>query len=269
MRRGLLILDVVLEAGVPLSLDEIRQRAGLPKATAFRLVLNLVESEYMVETDRGYWLGLKLMRLGALVEDKLDLKQQAQPYLEDLLSRFNETVHLGVLDSEMRVVYLEKLAPQRAIGLMGSRVGVAFPMHCTGLGKAMAAFRPEEEVGAWVRTHGLRRYTATTITDEAALLQELRLIRDRGYSLDEGEHEDAVRCVGAPVRDRTGAVIGAISVAGPGVRMPDPLQGSSMAAAVFEAALDISRTLGHPGPPANTAKSAGARPSSADKEVAL
>lgn len=245
LQRGLLILETVLEAGDPLSLDEIRARTGLPKATAFRLILNLVESEYMVETDQGYWLGLKLMRLGALVEKKLDLKQQALPHLENLLARFNETVHLGVLDGEMRVVYLEKLAPQRAVGLMGSRVGAAFPMHCTGLGKAMVAFHPEKEIRGWVRAHGLKRYTAATITNEAEFLEELRQIRSAGYSIDDGEHEEGVRCVAAPIRDKDDAIVAAVSIAGPDVRMPEPLSDSSMAEQVVETALHISLAHGY------------------------
>lgn len=247
LQRGLLILDTVLEAGTPLRLDEIRARTGLPKATAFRLVLNLIEGEYMVETDQGYWLGLKLMRLGALVEKELDLKQQALPHLQELLSKFNETVHLGVLDGEMRVVYLEKLFTQRAVGLMGSRVGVAFPMHCTGLGKAMAAFRDGEEIGGWVRAHGLKRYTAATITNETKFLGELRQIRSAGYSVDDGEHEEGVRCVAAPIRDKDGAIVAAVSIAGPDVRMPRPLSDSSMAEQVVETALRISLALGYSG----------------------
>lgn len=247
LRRGLSVLDAMLEAREPLSLEQIRARTGLPKATAFRVVLNLLDRGYLVETPEGYWLGLKLMRLGAAVEERLDLKEQALPFLRQLLEEFNETTQLAVLDAEdgLRGVCLEKLTPQRAVGIMMSRVGNTFPIHCTALGKALAAFRPEEEIREQVRSHGLQGYTATTLTREDDFVEELRLIRSRGYSIDDGEHEESIRCVAAPIRDGNGAVVAAVSVSGPSTRMPSPLAESLMTARVVEAAHGISEALGH------------------------
>lgn len=247
LQRGLSTLDAVLEARTPLTLEQVCAKTGLPKATAFRIILNLVRSGYLVETEDGYWLGLKLLRFGALVEDRLDLKEQASPFLERLLDELNETVHLAVFDDVLRVVYLEKLTPRRAVGIIMSKVGVTSPMHCTGLGKAMAAFRPEGEIREYVRTHGLERYTDTTITDEDEFLRELQEIRSRGYATDNGEHAASVRCIAAPIRDRSGAVIGAISIAGPDTRMPTPLIDSPMALRIVETGQQISQILGYLG----------------------
>jgi DNA-binding IclR family transcriptional regulator len=118
-------------------------------------------------------------------------------------------------------------------------------MHCTALGKAMAAFRPEDEIRHWIRTHGLKPSTDATITDKDAFLQELHEIRSRGYAVDNGEFEASVRCVAAPIRDRTGRVIAAVSISGPDIRMPVPLIGSSMAMQVVETASHISQALGY------------------------
>ncbi len=89
------------------------------------------------------------------------------------------------------------------------------PGYCTGLGKAMMAFLPEDRLKAWVNSARLKSFTPNTLTDAKLLLEDLRIIRQRGYSVDNSEHEENVRCIGAPVRDRTGAVIAAISIAGP------------------------------------------------------
>jgi DNA-binding IclR family transcriptional regulator len=250
LQRGIKVLDALLEARAPLSLQQICAHTGLPKSTAFRIIVNLLQGQYLVETEQGYWLGLKMLRFGALVEEKLDLVQQARPFLLQLRDQVNETTHLAVLDDDLRVVYLEKLSTQHAVGLMISQVGITAPMHCTALGKAMVAFRPEDEICDWICTHGLEAVTEATITDKDAFLQELREIRSRGYAVDNGEYEVSVRCVAAPIRDRTGTVIAAVSISGPGTRIPNPLIGSSMAMQVVETASHISQALGYLDDPA-------------------
>lgn len=246
LQRGMKVLDALLDARTPLSLEQICAYTGLPKSTAFRIIVNLLQGQYLVETEKGYWLGLKMLRFGALVEEKLDLMQQARPFLNQLRDQVNETIHLAVLDDDLRVVYVEKLSTQHAIGLMMSRIGITAPMHCTALGRAMAAFRPDIEIYHWIRTHGLKAFTNTTIIEQDAFLQELREIRSRGYAVDDGEFEASVRCVAAPIRDRTGRVIAAVSISGPDSRMPVPLIGSSMAVQVVKTAQLISEALGYP-----------------------
>jgi IclR family KDG regulon transcriptional repressor len=245
LQRGMKVLDTLLDARAPLSLEQICAHTGLPKSTAFRIIVNLLQGHYLVETERGYWLGLKMLRFGTLVEEKLDLMQQARPFLTQLRDQVNETIHLAVLDNDLRVVYVEKLSTQHAIGLMMSRIGATAPMHCTALGKAMAAFRPEDEIYHWIHTHGLKSVTEATITDKEVFLQELRAIRSRGYAVDDHEFEASVRCVAAPIRDRTGRVIAAVSISGPDTRMPAPLIGSSMAVQIVRTARLISEALGY------------------------
>ncbi len=243
LQRGMQVLDAFLEARRPLHLEEICTLTGLPKSTAFRIVINLLQGQYLVEMDEGYWLGLKLLRLGALVQEKLDLKQQARPFLEKLRDRVNETVHLGVFDADLRVVYVDKLASLQAIGVMMSQVGLTAPMHCTGLGKAMAAFRPEEEIRRWIAAHGLQPVTRHTITGESAFLEELGRIRRQGYAVDNGELEEGVRCVAAPIRNDAGQVIAAVSVSVPESRWsspPDP----TLVQAVLTTARQISEAMG-------------------------
>jgi DNA-binding IclR family transcriptional regulator len=118
-------------------------------------------------------------------------------------------------------------------------------MHCTALGRAMAAFRPEDEIRQWIQMNGLKAYTEATITDRAAFVRELRMIRSRGYAVDMGEYEASVRCVAAPIRDRSAEVIAAVSISAPESRMPLQLLDGPMAAQVVEAASRISQALGY------------------------
>jgi DNA-binding IclR family transcriptional regulator len=128
-----------------------------------------------------------------------------------------------------------------------SQIGITVPMHCTALGKTMAAYRSEAEINQWIDTNGLEPSTDATITDTDAFLRELREIRSRGYAVDEGEFETSVRCVAAPIRDRMGIVIAAVSVSGPDTRMPVPLIGGFQAMQVVETATGISQALGYVG----------------------
>jgi IclR family KDG regulon transcriptional repressor len=252
LQRGMKVLDALLEARTPLNLEQICDHTQLPKSTVFRILVNLLQGQYLVETEKGYWLGLKMLRFGTLVEEKLDLTRQARPFLLQLRDQVNETIHLAVLDAELRVVYVDKLSTQHAIGLMMSRIGITAPMHCTALGKAMVAFRPEDEMCQWIQTHGLKPFTETTITDEDTFLRELREIRSRGYAVDNGEFEAGVRRIAAPIRDRAGTVIAAVSVSGPDTRMPVPLVNSTMAICLVETAQHISQALGYLDEPAKS-----------------
>lgn len=244
LQRGMDLMDAILEAGQPLKLEQLSALTHLPKSTVFRILSNLVKGEYLVETSQGFWAGLKLLRFGVLVESSLDVKHQAEPYLLQLRDQLNETVHLAVLDNEHRVVYLEKLATQHAVGLMQSRVGNTSPMHCTGVGKILAAYLPESEIRAWLAANDLKAYTPQTIVDAECFLQDLRASCQRGYAIDQAEHEAGVTCIAAPIFDWNGRVIAAISVAGPEQRMPMPLLNSTMAAEVVNTAQKISTALG-------------------------
>jgi DNA-binding IclR family transcriptional regulator len=101
---------------------------------------------------------------------------------------------------------------------MNITIGKGAPAYCTGVGKALLAFRPEAIVEHVCRL-GLRRYTAQTITDSRRLARELERVRGTGYAVDNGEHEAGVRCVAAPVRNHAGEVIASLSVSGPATRI--------------------------------------------------
>ncbi len=244
LQRALRILDVLLEIGHALSLEEIAQRSETPKSTTFRILSNLLEQDYIARTDDGYWLGLKMISLGTAVERNLDLRRLAHAELLKLRDVTHETTYLAVLSNDMRVVYLDKNEAPQAVGVLMASIGMTLPMHCTALGKVIAAYKPEEDMRAWVMTHPLEARTRYTLTQIDALFTEFEAIRQRGYAIDERENNDSIRCVAAPIRNSRGEVIAAVSVAGPENRMPDPLIGSDLARHTWETAWRISEALG-------------------------
>lgn len=230
-----------------LTIGGISERVGMPKSSVHRLVATLEHLNLLARDPRDgkYRLGPGLLHLASVALEGLDLRQCSRPHLERLANALGDTVHLGVLDNGV-VVYIDKIdSPSRV--RMFSHVGGRAPAYCTGLGKAMLAYRPEDEVRA-LAERGLTAYTPSTITDVNELLAHLTVVRARGYAVDQGEHEAMVRCVAAPVWDYQGQVIGAVS-ATTVITGWEPSHLERMIAAVLEATRAISiRMGGNPGP---------------------
>ena len=241
--RALAILDVLSAEGPDLSLGEISEKLELHKSTAHRLTM-VLERHKLIErnsTSGRYRLGLKLFELGSRAISQLDLRERARPVLDQLVLETGETVHLGILD-DTEVLYLDKIEPARSVR-MSSSVGRRNPAYCTAMGKAILAYLPDAEVETIVRKHGLKAMTANTITSFLDLKAELKVIRERGYSIDNEEIEEGVRCIGCVVRNFSGGPVAAISVSGPAFRVTkDKVKGLSRP--VISAAGILSAELG-------------------------
>jgi DNA-binding IclR family transcriptional regulator len=225
------------------SLSDLANRTGIPRATAFRLLSTLDQYGFISKAGAEYHLGIKCLVLGNVVAADLDVREKAHPHLVALRDITRETAHVAVLH-QWQVVYLERVPSPQPVGFMQSRAGAILPAYCTALGKTLLAHRPEAEVAEWVISETLTPLTPYTNTSPNRLLEELRVIRERGYGLDEQEHEIGVRCVAAPIRNHRGDVVAAISVAGPEYRMPASLVDSALAAQVCASARAISLELG-------------------------
>lgn len=217
--RVLAILDALAAREGEMSLFELAERLDLHKSTIHRLLMVLARHRLVERRPQNgkYGLGLKLFELGSKASNRLGLGERARPHLERLAAAAGETAHLCMLDGG-EVVYLAKVEPTRTIRVPSS-VGQRNPAHCTAVGKALLAHLPESELDALIRSRGLKAYTRNTITTAALLKRELRVIRERGYAVDDEEIEEGLRCVGAPVRDHSGRVVASLSVAGPAFRL--------------------------------------------------
>lgn len=250
--KALQLLGVFSTREPNLSLADLATRTRIPRATTFRLLATLEQGGFVAKEEGEYRLGFRSFVLGSVAAAGLDLRREARGHLAALRDSTGETTQIAILDS-WQVVYLERVLSRQAVACMTSRAGAILPAYCTGLGKALLAFRPEPEVAAWAASQPFAAHTPHTITSAERLLEDLRAVRQRGYAIDEQERELGVRCTAAPVRDHDGEVVAAVSVAGPGERMPRPLVGSEMAARVVAAAHSISQRLGYAAAPADGA----------------
>lgn len=241
--NALRLLKAFSDEDAEIGISAFAQRLGLAKSTVHRLASTLIGADMLEqnpETGR-YRLGLGLLELGALVRRNMDVSNEAKPYLRMLRETTGETVHLAILD-HASVFYVTKLESKQAIR-MSSEVGARAPVHCTGDGKALLAFQPEEFVEEVIGS-GLPERTPNTITDPKALRRDLAAIRARGYAIDNEESELGLRSVAAPIQSESGAVIASLSIAGPAQRISRKTL-VSHAREVVKAAEAISHRLGY------------------------
>ena len=242
--RALEILRVLGDHQGDATLVEICKALKLHKSTVHRLMM-VLERHRIVDKNKEtgrYRLGLRLFELGSKAVSVLDLRDHSRRFLNQVLNEAQETVHFCILDRG-EVLYVEKLEPERSVRL-ASRVGRRAPAYCTSVGKAILAELPAAEVDAIIRQSGLKRITPHTIVTPEVLKEELKVIRARGYAIDDEEKEEGVRCVGAAVRDHSGRPVAAISVSGPAFRLTKS-KIAEIAKSVGQAAAALSHELGY------------------------
>lgn len=236
----------LLEDGKPRTMTELSKELGINSSTTFRL-LSTLRYHNLVQLDEAtgnYRLGLACLELSRAYHTGDEVRKAALPVMEKLRDETKETVHLGVLDA-LEIVYIEKLEGLHAIGLMSSRIGRRAPAYCTGLGKALLAFSNFNDIEADLGQLNLKGFTEATITNGKKLLEHLIGVREKGYALDLGEHEKEVRCVAAPIFNRYGKTVAAISVSGPSGRI-DPIEHNrELIDKTLQAAREISEELGY------------------------
>ena len=230
-----------------LSVSEIGAKTALHRSTAHRILMALEYNDLIRQNPETgkYRLGIKLFKLGHQAVSHLNLREICRPFLTRIMNETKETVHLAVLDDD-QVLYLDKVEGPHALR-MPSRVGRHIPTYCTSLGKAMLSCLDEQAVRAILRKQALTAYTTHTVKSIEQLLADVRAVHKRGYAVDNEEIEIGLRCVGAPIRDHTGGMVGAISTAAPSARLAEkniPVVGRL----VMAVAAEISQELGYEKP---------------------
>ena len=245
VERALRILEEFSVKEREIGVTELAKRVGLNKSTCFGILQTLQSNGYLEQNlDNGkYCLGIKVFELGQTFEAGLEIRSITKPYLQSLVDKTKETVHL-VVRYKLEAVYIEKVEGPSAINII-SQIGKRVNMHCTGVGKCLLAYFPEESFKL-VMQGELQRFTDNTITDKNCLIQHLNEIRAKGYSIDDEEIESGLRCVAAPIFNHKKEAVAAISISGPTNRItPDKIE--EIAELVKDTAASVSKRLGYSG----------------------
>jgi DNA-binding IclR family transcriptional regulator len=242
VRKALSILCLFSSERPALNVTDVSRLMHVPKSTAHNLLRTLQTFDFVSQDalSKHYRLGRKLFELGTLYSRGNDLLTCALPHLLRLREQTKETVKLGVL-ANTEVLVVKALESPLVLHTRADEGRLA-PLYCTGIGKALLALLPNEEIRDILAKVGLRPFTPRTVTALSKLEEEVEQIRRQGYSVDWEENEEGVHCIGAPVGNASGERV-AISVSGPASRFSKN-RIPELAPLVVETARAISVSLG-------------------------
>ena len=210
LEKTFAVIKCISENDEGITLSDIVKKLGAPKSTVFKILYTL-EKELIVEKKNDkYFLGSMLIHYGLHTLSRRDLKAVAHPFLVSLMQETGETAHLAI-PVGMQTMILDVVLTAHPIRF-SSPVGSLFPMYCTSHGKLFLAFNNHFALEEYTASVPLLKRTENTITSPDTLRNEIELIRNHGYSMDEGEFIDDIRCCAAPVRDNKGRCIGAVGI---------------------------------------------------------
>jgi IclR family KDG regulon transcriptional repressor len=225
-------------------ISELARQLQLDRSTTYRILLSLEKCGLAEKNNKTgeYSLGVSAFEIGNTYLRRMDFIQISKPIMTDLALKVQETVHLAVL-SDTEIVYVDKVDSPRTLGVM-SKIGQRAPVYCTALGKVLLAHQPKDELSSLIDRIKLKPFTQNTITSKKRLAGELKVIREKGYAVDQREYEEDVECIGAPIRNHLGDTIAALSISGPQRKMNTPLE-RQYVSHVVEAAALISSKMGY------------------------
>ena len=245
--RAFDILEELASVPQGLALSDLAAATSLHASTAHRLLSSLTHRGYVRKDPESgkYRLTLRLYEISRRVSSVLDLLSASKPLLGKLSNSTEEIVHLVERDGN-QVVYLHKFDPYlRPINITSS-VSLHNPMYCTGVGKSIMALLPESEARKIWDNTPIIRFTPKTIVTWEAMQEDLARIRQRGFAVDDEEHDVGVRCIAAAIRNWNGEPVSAISISGTAARMTDEAM-ARFTPLLLQTAADISQLLGWQG----------------------
>lgn len=212
------IIDL-LENSSELRLKDIADKLSLDKSTAHRFLKTLLKYNYIKinPANKKYSLGLKFLNIATKIIDSIDVRNVAHSYLIELEEYTNETIHLTTFDGK-RVVYIDKIESRKPIR-MYSRIGNVAPINCTAAGKVILAFQKDDVINRVIDELDFIPLTNNTITNKEEFLKNLEEVREKGFAIDNSEHEENICCIAAPIRDYSRVVKHAVSISAIKTRM--------------------------------------------------
>ncbi|QIO24808.1 IclR family transcriptional regulator [Haloarcula sp. JP-L23] len=217
VQRAFEVIGVLRDSGT-VRINDVAEALDIPTSTAHVHLKTLESVGYVVQGDDGYRLGLRFLRDGAVVRNDLNVYSTAKPEIDELAETTGEVANLGVEENGQRVIVYQSEGSEAVYD--NALIGEYTNMHWTALGKAILSELPEEYVRAIVDRYGLPAATESTIDTSETLFEELEIIREQGFALEDEERRTGIRSIAIPlnVEDR---IVGAVSLSGPKERFDD------------------------------------------------
>lgn len=224
LAKGLAAIETFSADRPRQSISEVAEASGLDRATARRCLLTLAHHGYADYDGKFFTLTPRVLRLGTACLASMPLPQLVQPHLDALSDRIGESSSVSVLDGA-DIVYIARAA-QRKVMSIGLMPGSRLPAWCTSMGRIMLAALPTNEARDLLARSAIAPRTPRTLTDPAAIMDELSRIREQGHAINDQEIETGLRSIAVPVLDMRGRVVAAANIGVPAIQpQADALRG--------------------------------------------
>ncbi|MCD4669502.1 MAG: IclR family transcriptional regulator [Actinomycetia bacterium] len=246
IKKSFQILEILSNNESPCGVTELANIMKLDKSTVFRILRTMKSKGYVeqLRDTKKYVMGIRILELSNKLMQKMEIAAIAKPMLKKLSQLSGESTHLAVL-RRGKVIYIDRINSSEAVSIH-TDIGDHEPVHCTGVGKAILAFLPSEEIQnnlKETKAKSLEKFTGKTLTSISELEKELKKIRGTGFAFDDEELYEGVRCLAAPIKNYRNEVIASLGISGPINRITDQ-RISHLAGLVVEIALKVSERLG-------------------------
>jgi DNA-binding IclR family transcriptional regulator len=228
-KAGRLLRELAAQPRTGATVTTLAKAVGISRPTAFRLLYSLERTGLVDRVDHNYTLGWELARLGRHADPYAGLVIRAQPLLQELADKVNESVTLAVPNPNDGLDLVAEAFGSHLVGIRsGHMVGQHYPLHASSSGKVLLAQMPVEKVISML-PEKLEAYTEHTITDRKLLLKELDQVREQGFGIIDNELEEGLISLSRPVCDSSGTVVAILTLNGPRyrfgrARIPEALQ---------------------------------------------
>jgi IclR family pca regulon transcriptional regulator len=217
-QKGLRVIEAFDADRQRQSIADIARTTGLDRATCRRLLLTLVDAGYAEHDGKFFWLSPRTIRLGNAYLHSAALPNLLQQYLEQLSSTIHESCSASILEGD-HIVYVARASYERVMSI-NLRIGSRLPIHCSSMGRVLAAAMEPETARTLLQSVERKAYTAKTMTDLDALMTELGRIREQGYALVDQELEVGLRSIAIPVLDKRNRILASINIGANAARVP-------------------------------------------------
>lgn len=241
--RAFDIIELLAVESAGLGVSDIARRLTLNKSTVHRILNSITERGYLEKTAEGtYSLGIKFVELSSNKLSGVELTTEAKLYLHELTNKLGQSSHLAILDGS-DAVYIDKVEVTKNLRLY-SQIGKRIPAYCSALGKSLLIDTEDSVILSILGGKKMDKFTNTTLTTAKAVLEEIKEARVTGWTIDDEEHDEGIRCIAAPIYDYRGNIIASVSSAGPNnIYTKD--RDEEISRFVIETAYEISIRMGY------------------------
>jgi IclR family transcriptional regulator, KDG regulon repressor len=214
LSKALQVIELLSTNPRGLALTDMSKTLGFPKSTIHHMLQTLLLNDYVSQENetKRYSLGLRFLEISSRILESFDMRERAKKYLVQLHEKCHEVVQLYLLRNG-KIVCVDKIGSAAGGLSISSYVGWSTEPHASAAGKVLLSGLTDEEIMEIYPDGALTPYGKNTIADLDQLFNELALVRERGYAIDDEEYYEGVRCIGAPVRSR-GHIVASVSITG-------------------------------------------------------